>query len=544
MNPSELNLWVPSFRGQQWEAIEQAVEAFSSGKRHVAYALQTGSGKSVIGMAVAKILSEGGEIKGKTVVLTPTKGLQGQYLADCAPMGMADIRGKGNYVCAEYEPHSCEEAWPLCGGCKGNMSCAGNAVAYRHAYDKAISGKLVVTNYDYWCRVPTLAESTDLLIMDEVQEAADAVCSSMAVAISDSGMRHICNAPLPWPKKSEEAPGWEHEFAKRTLYIIRSVIEELKRTVSRGGMSAMATGAGSKLAAAQRLETGLANIKADDNWVAWGGETDTGKWRNRWVKFEPVWAGKYTESVLFQGVPRVFWMSGTLKSKTLALNGVKKDGSVEFKEWGPVFKWTQNPIVWVRGGNLKHGAGSEEFEKVCGLAEEMVKTRAVELGRSGLVQTVSYPRTREYVERSKYKELIITHESGGVEEAVERYKEEVRKGKVRVLVSPAIDTGYDFKHELARWQFLMKVPFISTKDPLNAARAKRDKTYPMFVTMSKFAQMCGRICRDELDWGETIVADNNIGWFMDSFKSSLAPVGFEIAGPKAGLPRPVKEVGR
>lgn len=534
MTPRDLGLWVDNWRHQQWAAIEQAVEAFSAGKRFVSYALQVGSGKSLVGMAVARILQEAGEVKGRTVALTAFKGLQDQYLNDADSIGMVDIRGKVNYRCAEFGV-SCEDAWVMCGGRKENQTCAVDG--YRAAYHQALGSKLVVTNYDYWCRVPTLAEGTDLLILDEAHDADSAVCDALKVGIGDITLRQIGGEKcrFDWPSPS---PGWEMDAVPHLLYVVRQVVEDLKQRVKLGG--GIVAGVGARLAQAQRLEAGLSGVRKDDNWIAWSGENVGGKW----VRYEPIWAGRYAEGVLFQNVPRVLMMSGTMKPKVLGLLGVKKDGeNVEYKEWGPVFKWSKCPVIWVKGGTIKYNAAKSEFANVCRLADEMVKTRAVERDRPGLIQTVSYDRTAEYVAGSKYKDVIITHGSGGTWEAVEKYKEEVRKGRVKVLVSPSVGTGYDFADGMARWQVLMKVPFISTQNPVTKARCERDKTYAMHLTMTELAQMCGRICRNEKDWGETIVLDNNIGWFMRS-NGGLAPKGFQVAGPREGLPEAIPEGGR
>ena len=259
MTPRDLGLWVDNWRHQQWAAIEQAVEAFSSGKRFVSYALQVGSGKSLVGAAVARILQEAGEVKGRTVVLTAFKGLQDQYLTDGASLGMADIRGKGNYTCKEYGV-SCEDAWVMCGGRKENQTCALDG--YKAAYMQALGSKLVVTNYDYWCRVPTLAEGTDLLILDEAHDADSAVCDTLRVGIGDITFRQIGGEKcrFEWPSPSL---GWEMEALPRLLYVVRQVVEDLKQRVKLGG--GIIAGVGAKLAQAQRLEAGLSGVRKDDN---------------------------------------------------------------------------------------------------------------------------------------------------------------------------------------------------------------------------------------------------------------------------------------
>ena len=80
-------------RKEQKEAIEFAIDAYESGKKHVLLELGTGTGKSVIGITIARYLNyhlpcqidESGDSMSGAYVLTTQKILQEQYVRDFGP---------------------------------------------------------------------------------------------------------------------------------------------------------------------------------------------------------------------------------------------------------------------------------------------------------------------------------------------------------------------------------------------------------------------------------------------------------------------------
>ena len=102
-------------RKEQKEAIEFAIDAYESGKKHVLLELGTGTGKSVIGITIARYLNnhlpcqidESGESMSGAYVLTTQKILQEQYVRDFGPTTklplLRTIKSSSNYTCSFYE---------------------------------------------------------------------------------------------------------------------------------------------------------------------------------------------------------------------------------------------------------------------------------------------------------------------------------------------------------------------------------------------------------------------------------------------------------
>lgn len=95
--PADLGLPWGEFRGVQLLAIKRAVAAFEAGAKVVCIDAPTGSGKTGIGAAIAKILHM------PAVYAAPTKQLQDQFIT--ALPGLArTLKGRSNYTPLNYLP--------------------------------------------------------------------------------------------------------------------------------------------------------------------------------------------------------------------------------------------------------------------------------------------------------------------------------------------------------------------------------------------------------------------------------------------------------
>lgn len=85
-----------------------------------------------------------------------------------------------------------------------------------------------------------------------------------------------------------------------------------------------------------------------------------------------------------------------------------------------------------------------------------------------------------------------------------------------ILVSPSLVEGFDGKGRIARWQCIIKVPYAPRNDPKVAARLREPDgdTWYVMETVNTLAQMYGRVCRADDDFGLTYVLDGGWSWFM------------------------------
>jgi Rad3-related DNA helicase len=123
---------------------------------------------------------------------------------------------------------------------------------------------------------------------------------------------------------------------------------------------------------------------------------------------------------------------------------------------------------------------------------------------------------------------MITHESTAEskQHAVERFKDSDDK----ILVSPGVMTGYDFAHDLARWQILSKIPFPDNRDQKNLAKKRReeDPEYDTYSVMQQCFQAFGRLTRAEDDWGVTLILDDHASYFFGKKNAHLMPKGVKV----------------
>ena len=149
--PSPSDLGLPpkfaSWRHYQEQVVEDTVNHFADDIQYVTQIVPVGGGKSPVYFGVWGWLKEAGMLgqgADKLAVVTASRGLQSQINRDFKPCGVVDIRGKANYQCTDqrFKGKTCEEAARWC--------CQGFRCAYKQAYEKALDGRAVVTNYAYW----------------------------------------------------------------------------------------------------------------------------------------------------------------------------------------------------------------------------------------------------------------------------------------------------------------------------------------------------------------------------------------------------------
>jgi Rad3-related DNA helicase len=146
------------------------------------------------------------------------------------------------------------------------------------------------------------------------------------------------------------------------------------------------------------------------------------------------------------------------------------------------------------------------------------------LDRNGIIHTTSYKRRNQWMtwvednpSRSGYLgPRVISHRatSSSARDAVTSLKSSTGK----ILASPSLTTGYDFKYKHAEYQIILKVPHPDTRSKVMKRRVKEDPEYGPNVTSKLLMQMTGRIVRDEEDQGETFITDDSITWWLRKWK--------------------------
>lgn len=545
--PNELG-FAPKFidwRPEQLDGINFAIDQFERGKRVVAISAPTGSGKSLLAMTVAQ-LTPGVR---RAVYLTSTKGLEDQVEEDFRNVGAFDIRGQKNYPCLALdtggEHHKlargggfrksvagCDE-----GPCHFGVSCSlaperGNspsspqpACAYYGAVWSARRSGLVVTNYAYWLSMNRHGGGLgdfDLLILDEGHNA-DAELERFLTFELDEEDAWRGRVMLP---ATDALPVWR-DWANKALPALKDMVDETAKPDTAWAMDEIRQ----LKETHTRFET-LAGIEPE-HWVI--ERTATG------AKFSPIRVGKYRHALLGD-IPKVLILSATLTRKAVSRLGIanKDYGFIELPssfpvERRPVRLITAAPAVWV---DSKHNTEGD-FDLWRLRIDNLIRPRIAK--GSGIIHTVSYKRAKHLVRTSQFRDrMIMPADSRGTIEAVEKFKNSTEPV---ILVSPAVHTGYDFPYDAARWQIIGKLPFPDSRGPIMEARTKDDKEYFAFSTAATLQQMAGRIVRAEDDWGETLIVDNNMSWFVNRYGYLFTRSFLDSYEELSYLPQPLEFSG-
>jgi Rad3-related DNA helicase len=479
--PSKFSQWRPG----QYSAVMQGVESTS---RFIALNLPTGSGKSLTAMSIGTLLG------GRTVILTSTKGLQKQYTDDFSQSGLIDFRGRQNYDCLSHG--NCAEGRLF--GCKHMTESPDSPVDCPHAAARAkfIKSPTSVTNYAcYFANVMYGEDGVgeiDTLILDEAHNALEELTTALTITLDHSQLASVLkSSPVDGlPSPNSPIPHWR-KFAERAAPAFKSLFDQVKR---QGGHA-------SWLKLIDNVKGVLTRIATvSDTWII-----DESKPSE--TSFAPLWPTDYAEKILFRGIKKILLISATIVPKTLELLGIPADQSL-FISHAHSFDPRRSPVYLFGGSRIDYRTTPEQWAETIGRMDAFIRRR---LDRKGIIHPVSYDRTQFIIQNSEHQGLMIAPKGKMLDDSLRLFRE---SPPPRILISPAITTGYDFPGSQCEYQILVKVPFIDARSPIMKARTEADSEYLPYLTAQILTQTCGRGMRASDDQCENLVLDSHANWFL------------------------------
>jgi len=512
-----------------------------SGKRFVALAMPTGSGKSLTYMA-ASLLS------GRSAILTATKALQQQIHEDFEEIGAADIRGMGNYECELTKINRViDKAGCGCdsGPCLSGFQCVHQpqGCTYFDAQRYAIKQQLMTTNYDYWMSVNGRERNTDnaapplghrdMLVLDEAHEAFEQLAGFMAVEIGHWEIEGVLGKQFISGATLDEWKEWAGAVGK----VAAKILMELDARIKVGAYE------GRRDLSRRKELVGLARrLKAIETCKGqWVNEETRDRHGRRVIKFDPVWPGEYAETALFQGISKVVLTSATIRPKTLELLGIPED-QYEFIDFPSYFKADRRSVIHIPTCRVNHDIDPVVARMWVNKMDSIIRAR---LDRKGIIHTVSYKRA-DYLRRySEFSSRFILNNDPmfrNTAEAVQHFRE-LKPSTGAIMVSPSVGTGFDFPGDDCRYQIIAKVPFPDSRSPVMQARQERDADYFAYITAQNLVQMAGRGMRSEDDWCETFIVDDNWQWFRSRYRNFMPTWFLGACRRSETVPEPAEQKG-
>ncbi len=499
---------------------EAAINEFLDCKRdYLAQCMPTGSGKSLTYVSDAVLSGK------STVILTSTKALQAQLLGDFSEIGMVEIKGKNSYRCLEDAyGRGCDY-----GDCNFGLNCHRQAhgCLYYDALRTATSSRLVVTNYAYWLTMnrfnPGGLKSASLLVLDEAHHAETHLAQSLSFSIRPKEAESLLGMRMP---TMASVGKWADDAYQRAddLYVTE---KDHLETHLNGDKDLL-----HKLKSAKDKLQLLRKHWDDPDWLVEAGDG---------IKFCPVWPKQYAKRILFNNASKVLMTSATVRPKTVEMLGLvpevgkgdqmskaevlmakvgpsgKNTASAAsgpactFSDYPSIFDPERRLVLHIPTIRVNHHTTKEDYVVWLKRIDQIIAPR---LHQKGIIHTVSYDRRNYVMEHSEHAEHMITHTTESVVTAVAKFK---KADPPAILVSPSVMTGFDFPHDLCRFQIIGKIPFPDTRDRLTKARMDRDPEYGAYIAMQSLVQASGRGTRAPNDSCVSFLIDDSAFWFMKRF---------------------------
>ena len=490
-----------AFREPQWNAIMQAVEAIESGTDAVFVEAPTGTGKTLIGEAVRRLLKLRAYYTCTTIALQEqfatdfpyARVLKGRsnYLTESGPldrMGNPVRSGKWSAItCADCTAATADE--DDCQWCMSKESCP--FVAAKNA---AMLAPLTVLNSAYLLADRHLGDR-GLVIADEADMLEHALMSHIEIDISPTRMRQMGLRP---PAKKTVPSSWL-DWAEDAIEVVKAYYE----TIPKGPSDVKERIATAALLAKLRM---LAMDLPNGGWVYDGYTRET-----NWVIFRPVFVSRFAQKYLWDIGDKWLLMSATILSPQLMAEdlGMDKAGM----SWAYIsvpsnFPIENRPVFVVPAADMAFKNRATAWPKMAEAVEGVVRRHP---GERILVHTVSYDLAAYLADSlalapDLHGRNVVTYtRSMDKDQALADYS----RTPGSVLLAPSMDRGVDLPGDLCRVQVIAKVPYPNLQDKQVHARMHTPggQAWYRMQAIRKIVQSTGRGIRSVDDRATTYILD-------------------------------------
>lgn len=507
---------------QQIKLLKNIEQAFEDGYKFVVCSAPTGSGKSFISKTLGNDSrpptkdfldlvntyqvfkrSQTGDYQYSNDIekekpfgafaLTITKALQDQYKDLFSEIDV--LKGKSNYQCsydenytAEYAP--CILSKKIKDGCWNKNSCP-----YYEARNKAITSSFATLNYNMFFALPYHVKRKQYIICDEASELEDQLVKEFSCQINFDILKklEVVIRPLPSDTDYGKIGRW-----LSTLSIdIEDRVEELKDITSKNDTKNAALFIGEKKTELISLLNLQSKIKTLID--TWHDSEYIIERAPKGVNFMPLKVDKLSKYI-FDYADKVVLMSATIIDPS---NFCKTLGIDKFKyiEADSTFDASKSPIYANTKIKLNHNNLQTNLPKIAKQIQNICDQHSNE---KGIIHTQTNTITT-YLKDNLRDNRILYREPGVRNEDI--LEAHTNSNIPTVLASPSMSHGVDLKDDLARFQIIIKAPYLPMTDKRVEKMMKLDFNWYMNKMLSSLIQSCGRGVRSHKDHCVTYILD-------------------------------------
>jgi ATP-dependent DNA helicase DinG len=505
----------------QVKLLNSIDQAFNTGSKFVICNAPTGSGKSFISKTLGNVADESSEEFHQLVTsyaaykrsqvgytnadkcdempsfgctaLTITKALQDQYKELFNETAV--IKGKSNYQCAIDERYPVDVA-PCLHSANLKADCwAKNKCPYYEARNRALVSQFNTLNYNMFFALPNHLKKRQFLICDEASELEDQLVKEFTCKVDYKFLARMDVDIRPLTKRIS-AIKWLTELQ----IDLTDKIDDIKDILSSKNKT-------NNQKAILDLTTNMQRLMNLNNKV----EQVTDSWRDSeyvydqdatGITFMPLKVNKLAYR-LFEHADKVILMSATIIDpdnfcKTLGIEDYK------YVEAESTFDPKNAPIVCNPKYKLNYHTMDKYLPRIIKQVAEICNHHAND---KGIIHTQNNSITAK-LRSMLYGDRFLYREPGVKNEDI--LDKHMSCSEPTVLVSPSMSYGVDLKGDLAKFQILIKAPFLPTKDVRIERMMKNDFDWYQNKMLCSLIQACGRGVRSKKDTCITYILDGTI----------------------------------
>lgn len=481
--------WVGEIRPHQWNATQEVLEHYERGVMNVWVDAPTGSGKTLIGEMVRRLMG--------TKALYTCSGLvlQDQFKRDFDYAKV--LKGKGNYPTQLMpEPYNCGDCTLSNGGCdycEDKVKCP-----YQVAKAQAKMAPIAIINTSYLLAeanyVGEVVKSPELVVLDECDVLEGELMGFVEFKVGDRVLRELkLTAPKKGSHKTTIQEWLTGDFkdgvrkalgahANQTrLFNVNEKLEEQRRRM--------------RLERLARQAAMVSQQITGDEWIR---DNDAGP-----LVMKPVKVSEYGEQYLWRHSKRWLSMSATIVSPDELCDSLGLDaGKCGLVRVPMTFPVENRRIIVAPVANMVAKEKDTAWPAMARAIERVMERHPEE---RILVHTVSYALSSYLSDQLRSLRTLTYTSANGRDACLERYRREPGS----VLLAASMDRGIDLRDEDCRVVIVAKVPFPFLGDKQVSARMHlpNGNAWYSVAAIRSLVQMTGRGVRSAEDHCTTYILD-------------------------------------
>ena len=518
-------------RDKQAKALNAIEKAFENGKKFVIVHADTGVGKTHLAKTLGNVSKDvpaeferivrnysifgddGADLVSDIqpfgcYALTITKSLQDQYQMTFDDTGM--LKGKSNYQCDVDDTLSVDVAPCIYVATQKNECWKANRCPYYNSRNDMLTSKFSTLNYSMFFSLPNHLKKRQVMVCDEGSELEEQLVSQFTCEVDIPFLMKTQTLVTPFPNDDKNKT--------KVLSWVNSLIEKVEMSCADYKEWFSSNTAKKDIITFNKKKQEYSKLTNLFNSLGLLSESfyDSDYIIERveyGISFIPLKVDVLSKH-LFAHAEKVVIMSATIIDPDAYCKslGIK---DYEYLHIGTDFDPEKSPISIMAKQKLN-------FNNLKSMLPTLMKQIKGILEHHGKDKGIIHTHTQyltDYIRDNIQSDRLLCREPGVNNEQLLEMHEESKEPTV--LVSPSMTYGVDLKGDLARFQIILKAPWLPTKNVRVEKLMKLDKDWYGNQMLKTLVQACGRGVRSEDDYCETYILDGSIFDAINRNKNKL-----------------------